>query len=224
MYMSAKEPLEEISLQVKALVGDHDVGLIVVDSIGTASDGDIELSKDAKRIMQALSSLGTTVLAIDHEPKLQGSSSREKATQYGSGFKRFLSRSQIHVVKQGDSGEGSLSLVLHHEKLNSGSLQHRIPAYLKFHRASVFLELGDHDDPAFQPTLKAKDKVVRALMDLGEATNYQIADASGLRVGTVNNHISDLNRAGRLSETGRSGRSKIWKLVSVSLKPSEFTT
>ena len=188
MYMSAREPLEEILLQIKALVGDHDVGLIVVDSIGTASDGDIELSKDAKRIMQALSSLGTTVLAIDHEPKLQGSrqqSSREKVTQYGSGFKRFLSRSQIHVVKQGDSGEGSLSLVLHHEKLNSGPLQDRIPAYLKFREAAVFLELGDHGDAAFQSTLTAEHKIVRALMDLGEATNRQIADASGLKVTTV---------------------------------------
>ena len=128
------------------------------------------------------------------------------------------------MVKQEDSGEGSLSLVLHHEKLNSGPLQHRIPAYLKFREDAVFLELGDHGDAAFQTTLKAEDKVVRALMDLGEATKRQIADASGLKVGTVNNHISKLNKAGRLSEIGSEGRSKIWKLVSVSLRPSEFTT
>ena len=61
-------------------------------------------------------------------------------------------------------------------------------------------------------------------MDLGEATKRQIADASGLAEGTVNNHISKLNKAGRLSEIGSEGRSKIWKLVSVSLRPSEFTT
>ena len=204
-YRECTAPIAEIRDELLAEIDSEQIGLAIVDSIGSASQGDLEFSRAAIDTMQALRDFDTTVLAIDHEPKEKGRG------QYGSVYKRNLSRSQIHLESVGRNEDG-ITIKLEHSKLNSGPLQDPIYADLKFQDRSVILERANTDDVSFQHPTNAMGRVIAALDELGEATPKAISEKTGYKVRYVNNKISELAREGRIVEIGRDGHQKIWAL------------
>lgn len=198
--------------QALALTG---AGLLVIDSLMAATAGaDLERSHDTVSLFTLLRRWGT-VLAIDHVPKLQAGGSLGQSTQFGSVFKRNLSRSALQLI-QADAG----GLWLRQTKHNFGPKAAPVGIGLEFGADTVTVErvaLGDDRLSGIGDHLPALERVAR---ELGLHPDGIIPDelAAGLDVstGTVRNHLTTLKQQGRaVSDRGR------WQLADRATPPAD---
>ena len=73
---------------------DRGVGLLIIDSLGVALEGDAEAARDVISFMRAhvdqFRAAGITTLIIDHQGKLQTGERYQGKTQFGSAYKKHL--------------------------------------------------------------------------------------------------------------------------------------
>jgi hypothetical protein len=94
---------------------ENGVGVALVDSSGVAMDGDMEGAKDVisftREIIDQFRAIGTTVIIVDHQGKLQMGENYQSKTQYGSSYKKHLSRSVFQIeAREGDSDERRVTI------------------------------------------------------------------------------------------------------------------
>jgi RecA-family ATPase len=91
------------------------VGLLIVDSLGIALQGDAESARDVIRFhreyLDPFRELGVTLLIVDHQGKSQGGERYQSKRTFGSVYKENLARSVIQV-EPSDRGDGLLFLKL----------------------------------------------------------------------------------------------------------------
>src|SRR5215203_393169 len=185
---------------------EHDVKLLVLDSLGPALQGDAEASKDVisffSQAMEPFRTKGVGVLIIDHQSKLQAGQSYQSKRAFGSVYKNNLGRSVIQVEAT-ERGEGTLTLRLRHKKHNFGPLAEPFGATLTFAEdelvlAPIELEAAELAEEA---TLNATDRVKLALED-GPAYPWEVAEATGIPLKTVKNALTGLRKQGLVQPTG----------------------
>jgi hypothetical protein len=185
---------------------DHDVVLIVIDSLGPAMLGDMEAARDVIKFhneyIAPFRAIGTTPLIIDHQGKLQAGENYQQKTAFGSAYKEHLSRSVLQV-EAGDRDLGILDVRVRHKKSNFGARLDPFDVRLEFGPEKITatsVELDDADLAA-ETTLNAKDRVMKALQ-AGPAFPDDLAQMTGLAHGTVVNCLTQLKRAGKVETTG----------------------
>jgi hypothetical protein len=185
---------------------EHGVGLMVVDSLGPALQGDAEAARDVigffQKSIEPFRAEDIAVLIIDHQSRLQAGQSYQSKGAFGSVFKTNLARSVIQAQAT-ERGEGTLTVRLRQKKHNFGSLAEPFGVKLSFTEEAVGLEPIELDSSelAEEATLNATDRVKLSL-ESGPAYPWEIAEHTGLAVKTVKNALTGLKKQGTIEATG----------------------
>src|SRR5919112_4298180 len=174
LYMSALgHPAREAFTAALEACKEHGVGLMVVDSLGPALQGDAEAARDVigffQKSIEPFRAEGIAILIIDHQSRLQAGQSYQSKGAFGSVFKTNLARSVIQAQAT-ERGEGTLTVRLRQKKHNFGPL-------------------------AEEATLNATERVKLALQG-GPSYPWEIAEHTGLALKTVKNALTGLRKQG----------------------------
>jgi hypothetical protein len=207
LYMSALgHPAgEAFSAALEACI-EHGVGLMVVDSLGPALQGDAEAARDVigffQKSIEPFRVEGIAILIIDHQSRLQAGQSYQSKGAFGSVFKTNLARSVIQAQAT-ERGEGTLTVRLRQKKHNFGPLAEPFGVKLSFTEEAVSLEAVELDasELAEEATLNATDRVKLAL-EGGPAYPWEIAEQTGLAIKTVKNVLTGLRKQDVVEPTG----------------------
>jgi len=111
-------PLAACTPEIRREIAREQIGVVIIDSLGPATGGEIERSADPIAFFNALNSLGIASLLIGHIAK---PNDEEKArTPYGSVYYYNLARSiwEVRLVAEPDSDKRNIAL--YHRKNNLG--------------------------------------------------------------------------------------------------------
>ena len=181
------------------------IGLLIIDSLGIALQGDAEAARDVIRFhhdyLDPFRTAGVTLLVIDHQGKTHAGERYQNKRSFGSVYKENLARSVIQV-EPGDRGEGLLTLKLRQTKNNFGPKSQPFGARLMF--AEEKITVGAHEldatELAEEGTLNAGDRVRLALKN-GPAFPAEIAEACDIPLGTVKNELTRQRKRGLVEYT-----------------------
>jgi hypothetical protein len=208
-YMSAagvraRDAFEDALAESK----EHDVKLLIVDSLGPALEGDAEASRDViafyNEVVGPFRAAGVAPLVIDHQSKMQAGERYQNKRAFGSVFKANLARSILQVEATNRS-DGELIVRLRQNKHNFGPLLQPFGACLSFSEEMVRIEAIklEEEDLAEEGTLNARTRVLHALTGLDEGTPSEIHEViSDLSLGTVKKELSKLKKDAKVEETG----------------------
>lgn len=204
----------------------HDVGLLILDSLGPAMLGDAERAKDFiafyNEYLVPFREAGVTVLVIDHQGKLQAGEKYQDKTAFGTAYKSHLSRSVIQVERiRRDRDAQTLTVRLRHTKTNFGPQRDPLDVELAFRPGSTTVKPTEVDatELAREGTLNAEDRILLAL-HADPAFPDELAEVTSLAVGTVKNYLTRLKKRGQVEYTGEvKGRAQQVRLASSSSRP-----
>jgi hypothetical protein len=189
---------------------EHEVRLMILDSLGPALQGDAEAARDViafyQSVLEPFRAEGVTVVVVDHQSKLQAGERYQNKRAFGSVFKGNLARSVIQVEAK-ERFENRLSLLLRQVKHNFGPLADPFGVELSFTEELVTVEHKELEAAAMaeESTLNAADRVRYALKE-GPAYPDDIVEATGLAAATVKSTLSKLRKAGEVEPTGERGK------------------
>ena len=181
------------------------VGLVIVDSLGIALEGDAESARDVikfhRNYLDPFRAAGVTLLVIDHQGKTQGAERYQSKRAFGSVYKENLARSVLQV-EPGDRGKGLLTVTIRQTKHNFGPKAGPFGARLTFSEEEITVTEHSLDASALaqENTLNAGDRVMLVLKD-GPAYPADVAERSAMPHGTVKNALTDLRRRGLVEYT-----------------------
>jgi len=122
-YSSLVRPIEDRINQLAAYVATHEIGLVIIDSVGmamaSAKDGS-DASEGAIRFFRALRALGCAVLAIDHVAGEDIRRVGRVSKPYGSVYKVNSARNAFELREQRPADSRGSYLTLLHRKTNLG--------------------------------------------------------------------------------------------------------
>jgi hypothetical protein len=208
-YMSAvgvraRDAFEDALAECK----EHDVKLLIIDSLGPALEGDAEASRDVisffNEVVGPFRTAGVAPFVIDHQSKMQAGERYQNKRAFGSVFKSNLARSVLQVEAT-DRSDGELTVRLRQNKHNFGPLLKPFGARLTFSEEEVRIEAAELEDSdlAEEGTLNARDRIRLALKALGEGTRSEINElVSDLASGTMKKELAKLKELGETEETG----------------------
>lgn len=198
LYARATLSLAELRGEIAAHVLRRSVGLVVADSLGPACHGDTQAERLIIPVMEDLRSLSVTSLAVDHQAKMQQGQDYAAKTPFGSAYKYNLARA-VWQVEKGERREAdTLELLLRHRKSNFGPLLQDIGVRVTFEAGLVRVRRVDPAEvPSLAEKLPARERVWAELRDMEEATAEELAEATGLVIGSVKNALTALRKAGR---------------------------
>jgi hypothetical protein len=187
---------------------EHGMVMTIIDSLGPAMVGDMAAAKDVigfhNCYIAPFKGIGVTPVLVDHQARQQAGEGYQNKGAFGSAYKEHLSRSLIQVEAGDRSAEkGSMNVRLRHKKTNFGVLLEPFDVSLSFSDEMIVAAARDLTpaDRAGEQTLNSVDRVVAALED-GPAYANEIADATGLALGTVKNAVTALKKAAKVEVTG----------------------
>lgn len=205
-YRRATRPLGELVFEVIDFVQREGAALVIIDSFGAACEGEVEQSRDTIATMNTIATIPTTRLIVDHEPK----PSKERGpTQFGSAYKKHLSRSQLRLEDKGQEESGR-ALILKHTKANLGPCEGGKPLFLRFEGDRTYFVETSPDAEPFKRAKSACDRVLEALKSMGEATANDIASETDLSVSTVQNALRELTRQQKAEVIRKEGKKAIY--------------
>jgi DNA-binding transcriptional ArsR family regulator len=205
---------------------EHEVVLVVLDSLGPAMVGDMAAAKDViefhNSYIAPFKAAKVTPLLVDHQARQQAGEGYQSKGAFGSAYKEHLSRSLIQVEAGDRSADrGVLNVRLRHKKTNFSTLVEPFDVSLSFSDEMIVAATRDltPQDRAQEATLNAEDRVLAALED-GPAYTDDIVEITGLARGTVKNKLTVLKKAGRVETTGEiRGQMEQVQLVSLAALP-----
>jgi len=181
------------------------VKLLIMDLFGPAMQGDSEAARDIigffGKVMEPFRASGVAVLIIDHQARTQAGERYQNKSAFGSVYKTNLTRSVVQIEAT-ERGEDYLCLRLRQKKHNFGALSDPFGARITF-GDSVVVEGQELDeaDLAEEGTLNSTDRVKLALRDEA-AYPDELAERTGLALGTVRNALTKLRRTAEVAATG----------------------
>jgi AAA domain len=211
-YMSALGfSTAEAFEKVYQLCAQHSIGLVVMDSVGNALEGDSEASKDVLTFMrdhvETLTVNGVATVLIDHIAKMLKGENRRNKLPFGSVYKFNSARSVIQL--EGDWNDDARKLVttLRHVKSNFGPLAGEFAASIDFDdeaTKNVTITPVNAKDAIKVKTLTTEDKVISGLELHGPMTPKGISSVvgDGVKLKTIQNAVGDLVKENRLEYTG----------------------
>ncbi len=185
----------------------HGVGLVIIDSLGVALEGDAEASRDVIGFMREhvdkFRAAGITTLIVDHQGKLQTGERYQNKTQFGSAYKKHLSRSVFQVEKR-EGADGERKVTLRHTKTNFGRELEPFGVKVTWGHERIDIEPDElsQADLAEESTLTVSKRILLALED-GPAYPKELAETLSVEPKTVKNRLSDLRKSGKVEDMGQ---------------------
>src|SRR5215208_5405704 len=202
-----------------------DIGLVIVDSVGFAVEGDSETSRDVlgffRECIQPLKDAGASPLLIDHQAKIIKGEKYSDKQAFGSVYKTNAVRSSFQI--RGLSDQGEITATFTHKKNNFGWKEKDFSLKITFDsdagRTTVERLEAPMPNPDREPS--KRELVLEAIEELGRAASETVAQKTGISTQTVRNAISDLAHEGAIVDTGeKQGRFRIFVTHSHTTKGS----
>src|SRR5215217_3682875 len=191
------------------------IGLVIVDSVGFALEGDSGTARDVlgffRECIQPLKDAGASPLLIDHQAKIIKGEKYSDKQAFGSVYKTNAVRSSFQI--RGLSDQGEITATFTHKKNNFGWKEKDFSLKITFDseagRTTVERLEAPMPNPDRQPS--KKELVLEAIEELGRATSETVARKTRIPTQTVRNAISDLAHEGAIVDTGeKQGRFRIF--------------
>jgi hypothetical protein len=169
--------------QIQRIIADHDIKLVIVDSVMAAQSYGVDQAQVASQFYNALRSLRCTILALDHVSKddMRQSTDNESVGPYGSVVKFNRSRAQFELKKHQTKGKDYIDLDLIHRKFNEGRLMDDTGIHIDFiydgngHLDKVtFTSLDVATHPVFGTMRQLHERIQDALAEGGLMTPKEI--------------------------------------------------
>lgn len=213
-------PIYTIVPALKKIIRDHNIGLVLIDSVASACGAEPEKAESAALYYNALKALGVTSLSIAHVVKTEGSK-QDKA--FGSVFWHNLARNTWNLQGEEDPevgvgtlgsvlGEKSKQLGLFHRKFNGGAKSPPIHMRIVYGVKDVRFEEGKPD--FWNKDKKVEDRILGALgaKEGGLTLKELTEDLMDVPQKTIRNILPVLRRAGQVEKVGEhGGRYKVQK-------------
>jgi hypothetical protein len=123
--------------------------LLVVDSMGPACGGNPTDPERAIELMNALRQLPTSPLIVDHQSNPTQGQNYSGKREYGTGWKRHLTRSSLQL-EMAENQPGKSSIILRQQKDNFGPKSDPLPFHILYEGDAIRFELADVNDVEFQ--------------------------------------------------------------------------
>jgi RecA-family ATPase len=208
-YLSPDEPVGTDSFhdQIEEVIDDHDIDVIVLDSLTLGTIGDATSQKDIVPILRRLQELPTLV-AIDHVSHSTAQGSAASARAFGSVFKRNIARSSLTLAQAEGGG-----FLLQQEKSNFGPGETKLSyamdweeQSITFRRVSVTDECMEgalSDMATHDISLLAIEKLyqeTQSSVSAGDVANWRAENVQDgdITEGTVRNHFTKLRKDGEI--------------------------
>lgn len=167
-YRSMRQGLAQDIEAVRKEVITKNIGLVVIDSIGSACMGEPESAEVVLRAFSALRSLGISSLCVDHVNK--------EGYLFGSVYKFNSARQVFECKKDQQPEDDKLVLGLFHRKANNSKLRKEIGLQLIFGDNTMTIERRDVRDTALEENMRLSDRIENFLRHVGKATPKEIAE------------------------------------------------
>jgi hypothetical protein len=192
-YREMVGPLADQVESIAAEIAEHDVALLVVDSIGlasgTTSDGS-DASESALRLFSAFRALRVAVLAVDHVSKSGADEAHRTTRPYGSIYKVNLARATIELRRDESGGERS-KVGIYNTKTNLGRRLAPQALWVEHGESAIRYTRADLDG-RLEEALPLVERIARTLVLApgGAMTVAAIAEAVGTEENTVRATLS----------------------------------
>lgn len=152
----------------------------MVDSAGPACGGDPESAASVINYFTALRSLRLTSLTVAHRSK-SGS-----VGPFGSVYWVNYPRATFELKKAEPSDKAIMDVAMIHRKVNEGSLLEPMAFRFNFQPGVVTVkEQPMADVPGFTSELPINEQLIGALEEQGACTAKELAEITGLNLGTI---------------------------------------
>jgi hypothetical protein len=170
--------------------------LLVVDSFGAACGGDPMSAAHAIELMNALRKMPTSPLVVDHQSNPAQGQSYENKREFGTSYKRHLTRSSLQL-EMASNQPGKSSIVLRQQKDNFGPKADPLPFHILYDGDAIRFETADVNDAEFQDvaTLPSDERIERLMDETAILqTKEEIMEALGIGAKTVDNALSKIKQ------------------------------
>ena len=201
LYRQMKRPLHEDAHQIRRLVADHNVVLVIIDSVGIACGGDINGAADTLRTVAAINGLGPAAkFGIGHKNKA--------ADFIGSVYWRNGPRAMWEVnVEQGRRGTKRLGYI--QRKTNEDDTREPLALSAEFDPRGrlMFEALDARQVDVVGDRLTDIERVARFIESARTASVRDIMDGLDMTDATVRMNTARLVKSGRIERAirGRPG-------------------
>ena len=193
-------------------VEDHEIDLVILDSLTMGAAGDVTDAGDVTHIMQHIRQWPTT-LAIDHVSHNTARGSAAQARAFGSVFKRNAARSSL-TLAQADTG----GYCIQQEKSNFSEGDGRLVYAVEWEQERITFEpITDTDERAagLLSDLSTKEITRVAVEQMfddysdpvlpSDVVTWREGHDHGVSEGTVRNHFTALKKKEKILTTDKGG-------------------
>ena len=205
-FCAAGQSSRSVLTHALGVCEENGVGLVIIDSLGVAMEGDAEASRDVLRFVKdtidPFRAAGITSCIIDHQSKLQAGERYQNKTMFGSVYKRNMVRS-VFQVEVNERLEDGLRLILRHNKTNFGRQLDPFGARITWEHKTTTIEPDEltQSELAAEGTMNVKNRILLALED-GPMFPDELLEIVDAKPKTIKNKLSDLRKAGKVEDTG----------------------
>ena len=170
LYKAMTQGLAADIESIRKICVEKSVGLLVLDSLGSACAGEPESAEVVIRMFSCLRSLGVSSLCIDHVSK--------EGSLFGSVYKFNAARQVFEIKKSQEEDANKLVLALFHRKASNSRLRSPMGFELVFSpedRTMTVIRKDVRDTPLITE-LAVKTQIENVLARLGKGTAKDIID------------------------------------------------
>ncbi len=198
-------PIHDLLPQLKEEILRNDIGLLIIDSVGSACGNELEKAESATGYWNDLNSLGITTLSIAHVAKGGtenadgGINEKGQRSAFGSVFFHNGARNTWNLVAQ-DGEDDVLRVCLYHRKSNRGRKSGMVPVEIDFSQLegknTVTITKGREADWEEAKPLTAR---ILYFLKQGKKTRVEIEEEfEGFNKSTVKSSLGRLKRQGKI--------------------------
>jgi ribosomal protein L9 len=190
LYKAMNQGLSADIERIREICLEHSVGLVVIDSLGSACMGEPESAEVVLRTFASIRSLGISSLCIDHTNK--------EGALFGSVYKFNSARQVFEAKKSQQEDEDKIVLGLFHKKANNSKLLRPLGFELGFQEnKTMTITRQDVKETELEEHMRVSDRIGNALARFGKMTASEIAEAINKEESHVRKELSNGKRSGR---------------------------
>ena len=184
--------------ELKRVIRKHDIGLLVIDSMGYAASGDLESSSSARDLFSSLRSLNVTSLCIHHISKESMAGGRSSVNRpFGSIYFENAARHTFELKKEQGEGEDFIEMAMYDRKANNVKRIAPIGWELTFAPGendvaeSVVFTRRAVRNTRLRDTMRVVDQIENLLREAGPMNRTEIAEALDKSPGQISKELSN---------------------------------
>lgn len=219
-YYRTETSLSEAVEVIAGMVAHTDADLLITDSLTLGLwDADTKGVPEVATVLEALTTIGCTVLVLDHTAKPAPGSNMSEMRAYGTFAKQAKARHVVQVLRAEGGG-----VMLRPTKSNVGKLEPGAGAEVEFNGAAIHVQAVQVDSDALSGIEHHMPKAERVFLALskhkdGTTPEALVEELDGIVLGTVRNHLTALKRQGRVKSNGG-----VWSVITDSRFHDQLVT